>query len=48
MSGSAQTDDSYMKARVAQRFFYDRVKPALESAMQEFTERTMKRAGYYK
>lgn len=40
MSGATQSRDSYMKGRVAQRFFYDRVKPALASAMQEFLDRT--------
>lgn len=45
MSGASQADDSYMKARVAQRFFLDRVQPALESAMQEFTQRTGRRYG---
>jgi len=45
MSGTAQSQESYMKGRVAQRFFYDRVKPALESAMQEFSDRTGRRYG---
>ena len=36
LSGSVQNQDSYMKGRIAQRFFYDRVKPALRAAMEEY------------
>ncbi len=35
-SGTVQNQDSYMKGKVAQRHFYDRVMPALTRAMQEF------------
>jgi pyruvate-ferredoxin/flavodoxin oxidoreductase len=35
-SGVVQNQDSYMKGRVAQRYFYDRVKPALRAAMEEY------------
>src|SRR5512143_2111270 len=36
MSGVVQNQDSYMKGKVAQRHFYDRVAPALSNAMREF------------
>jgi pyruvate-ferredoxin/flavodoxin oxidoreductase len=39
-SGVVQNQDSYMKGKVAQRFFYDRVGPTLARAMLEFTELT--------
>jgi pyruvate-ferredoxin/flavodoxin oxidoreductase len=29
MSGVVQNQDSYMKGKIAQRYFYDQVKPAL-------------------
>ncbi|MCP4164995.1 MAG: CBS domain-containing protein [Chloroflexi bacterium] len=38
MSGVVQNQDSYMKGKIAQRFFYDRVKPALQAAMDEYYE----------
>ncbi len=36
MSGVVQNQDSYMKGKIAQRYFYDRVKPILKNAMDEF------------
>ncbi len=45
MSGTAQGPDSYMISRTAQRFFYDRVKPAIESAMEEFAKLTGRQYG---
>src|SRR5437868_6390809 len=36
MSGVVQNQDSYMKGKIAQRRFYDRVLPAIETAMDEF------------
>ena len=36
MSGVVQNQDSYMKGKIAQRYFYDRVKPALQKAMAEY------------
>ena len=36
MTGPVQNQDSYMKGKIAQRFFYDTVCPHLESAMKEF------------
>ncbi len=38
LSGPVQNQDSYMKGKVAQRYFYDRVIPALERAMQQYGE----------
>lgn len=40
MSGVVQNQDSYMKGRIAQRSYYDRVKPALEEAFAEFGRQT--------
>ncbi len=34
MSGTVQNQDSYMKGKIAQRWYYDRVKPALEDAFE--------------
>ena len=40
MSGVVQNQDSYMKGKIAQRAYYDRVPWALENAMREFYELT--------
>ncbi len=40
MSGVVQNQDSYMKGKIAQRYFYDHVKPILKNVMQEFYELT--------
>jgi len=45
MSGVVQNQDSYMKGKIAQRAYYDRVPAALEHAMQEFYEATGRRYG---
>ena len=45
MSGVVQNQDSYMKGKIAQRAYYDRVPAALERAMQEFYEATGRRYG---
>jgi pyruvate-ferredoxin/flavodoxin oxidoreductase len=45
LSGPVQNQDSYMHGRVAQRLFYDRVKPAVEGAMAEYLELTGRRYG---
>jgi pyruvate-ferredoxin/flavodoxin oxidoreductase len=45
MSGVVQNQDSYMKGKIAQRRFYDRVLPALETAMDEFYALTGRRYG---
>jgi pyruvate-ferredoxin/flavodoxin oxidoreductase len=45
MSGVVQNQDSYMKGKIAQRRYYDRVLPAIEQAMDEFYELTGRRYG---
>jgi pyruvate-ferredoxin/flavodoxin oxidoreductase len=40
MSGVVQNQDSYMKGKIAQRWYYDRVAPALVDAFQVFAEQT--------
>ena len=44
-SGVVQNQDSYMKGKVAQRYFYDRVAPALVESMQCYNELTGRRYG---
>jgi pyruvate-ferredoxin/flavodoxin oxidoreductase len=36
MSGVVHNQDAYMRGKIAQRHFYDRLEPALEAAMQAF------------
>src|SRR5688500_8776415 len=43
ISGSVQNQESYMTGRVAQRLFYERVRPALRSAMGEYGDLTGRR-----
>ncbi len=43
MSGVVQNQDSYMKGKIAQRWYYDRVAPALEDAFEEFANKTGRR-----
>lgn len=43
MSGVVQNQDSYMKGKIAQRWYYDRVGPALEDAFAVFAEKTGRR-----
>src|SRR4051794_2921863 len=45
MSGVVQNQDSYMKGKIAQRWYYDRCKPALEEAFAEFYRKTGRRYG---
>src|SRR5713226_4766067 len=40
MSGVVQNQDSYMKGKIAQRRYYDKVLPALKEVMEEFGELT--------
>lgn len=40
MSGVVQNQDSYMKGKIAQRWYYDRVAPAVAEAFEEFTRKT--------
>src|SRR5437016_10090653 len=43
MSGVVQNQDSYMKGKIAQRWYYDRIDPALEEAFAEFYQKTGRR-----
>ena len=43
MSGVVQNQDSYMKGKIAQRWYYDRVAPALEESFEEFARKTGRR-----
>ncbi len=43
MSGVVENQDSYMKGKIAQRVFYERVKPALQEAFDEFYRLTGRR-----
>src|SRR6516162_3121703 len=45
MSGVVQNQDSYMKGKIAQRWYYDRIAPALEEAFDEFARKTGRRYG---
>src|ERR1700757_755362 len=46
MSGVVQNQDSYMKGKIAQRWYYDRVEPALEDAFDEFYRKTGRRYNF--
>ena len=43
MSGVVQNQDSYMKGKIAQRWYYDRIAPALEEAFEDFARKTGRR-----
>src|SRR5438105_386681 len=45
MSGVVQNQDSYMKGKIAQRWYYDKVGPALDAAFEEFYRKTGRRYG---
>jgi pyruvate-ferredoxin/flavodoxin oxidoreductase len=45
MTGVVQNQDSYMKGRIAQRAYYDRLAGALRTAMTEWTDLTGRRYG---
>jgi pyruvate-ferredoxin/flavodoxin oxidoreductase len=45
MSGVVHNQDAYMRGKIAQRYFYDRMEPALEAAMEEFHRLTGRRYG---
>ncbi len=45
MSGVVQNQDSYMKGKIAQRWYYDRIGPALEEAFEEFGNKTGRQYG---
>ncbi|MBY0523104.1 MAG: 2-oxoacid:acceptor oxidoreductase family protein [Gemmataceae bacterium] len=40
MSGVVQNQDSYMKGKIAQRWYYDRIDAILEECFEEFTSKT--------
>src|SRR4051794_32862816 len=40
MSGVVQNQDSYMKGKIAQRWYYERIEPVLEDAFAEFARKT--------
>lgn len=40
MSGVVQNQDSYMKGKIAQRWYYERVEPILEDAFTDFARKT--------
>ncbi|HXZ82386.1 MAG TPA: 2-oxoacid:acceptor oxidoreductase family protein [Acidimicrobiales bacterium] len=44
-SGPVQNQDSYMKGKIAQRYFYDHVEDAVVRAMEEFQAATGRRYG---
>lgn len=48
MSGTVQNQDSYMKGKIAQRWYYDRVAPALEDAFEEFGRKTGRKYDFLK
>src|SRR5262245_65586619 len=45
MSGVVQNQDSYMKGKMAQRAYYDKVEPALDEAFELFYKKTGRRYG---
>src|SRR3954447_24573176 len=45
MSGVVQNQDSYMKGKIAQRWYYDRIGPALEESFDEFGNKTGRQYG---
>src|SRR5438552_3290500 len=46
MSGVVQNQDSYMKGKIAQRWYYDRIGPALEDCFDLFTKKTGRRYSF--
>src|SRR5436190_748037 len=46
MSGVVQNQDSYMKGKIAQRWYYDRVDGILEEAFEEFARKTGRKYGF--
>jgi pyruvate-ferredoxin/flavodoxin oxidoreductase len=47
MSGVVQNQDSYMKGKIAQRFFYDRIPSIMKRVMAEFYTLTGRRYGMF-
>ncbi len=46
MSGVVQNQDSYMKGKIAQRWYYDQCEPALQEAFDEFARKTGRKYGF--
>jgi pyruvate-ferredoxin/flavodoxin oxidoreductase len=46
MSGVVQNQDSYMKGKIAQRWYYDRIEPALEESFEIFAQKTGRKYGF--
>ncbi len=46
LTSPVENQDSYMRGRIAQRFFYERVRPSLDTAMADFMELTGRRYGH--
>jgi pyruvate-ferredoxin/flavodoxin oxidoreductase len=46
MSGVVQNQDSYMKGKIAQRWYYDRVEGILEECFELFAQKTGRRYGF--
>ncbi len=46
MSGVVQNQDSYMKGKIAQRWYYDRIEPALEESFELFAKKTGRKYGF--
>src|SRR5437773_8070747 len=46
MSGVVQNQDSYMKGKIAQRWYYDRIESALEESFEIFAQKTGRQYGF--
>jgi pyruvate-ferredoxin/flavodoxin oxidoreductase len=46
MSGVVQNQDSYMKGKIAQRWYYDRVEGILDECFELFSQKTGRRYGF--
>src|SRR5881398_2679214 len=46
MSGVVQNQDSYMKGKIAQRWYYDRVEPILDECFELFYQKTGRRYSF--
>ncbi len=46
MSGVVQNQDSYMKGKIAQRWYYDRIEETLQDSFDEFHRKTGRKYGF--
>ena len=46
MSGVVQNQDSYMKGKIAQRWYYDRIEAVLEESFEIFAQKTGRKYGF--